>query len=83
MTKYSVTSSELPYAIALKPMKIPCEKTGVEYANSHFSVNAFLKIYRLYVGLAFLYNVGKIWLAIKRIWVHCRTNNASKNTRPI
>lgn len=83
MNKYSVTSSELAYAIALKPMKIPCEKAGVDYANSHFSMNAFLKIYRLYVGLAFLCNVGKIWFAIKQIWVHCRTNNSSKNTGTI
>lgn len=37
-------------------MKISCEKAGVEYANSHFStsMNTFLNIYRLYLGLAFV-----------------------------
>lgn len=47
--------SELACVISLKPIKLHCEKAGVEYANSHFSnsMNTFLKMYRLYLGLAF------------------------------
>lgn len=46
---------ELACAISLKPIKIPCEKAGEGYANSHFSnsMNTFLKTYRLYLGLPF------------------------------
>lgn len=48
-------SSKLACAISLKPVKISSDKAGVEYANSHFSnsMNTFLKMYGLSLGLPF------------------------------
>ena len=47
--------SKLACAISLKPVKISCDEAGVEYANSHFSnsMNTFLKMYGLSLGLPF------------------------------
>ena len=47
--------SKLACAISLKPVKISCDEAGVEYANSQFSnsMNTFLKMYGLSLGLPF------------------------------